>query len=114
MMGKGSKATRQDFRKGYTSRSFDIVTTSSKDIKTANEYSTSPGETRQRSASLTSRIIDNYMREENTKQLNKKEFEEAYQKVYGGDATGTSTLSISDTNALWTCGNYAEAARFFL
>lgn len=108
-----SEMAKSEFRKaGYTSRSFEMM---SKDCKiNTSDYSTSPHETRKRSVSLTSRIIDNYMREENTKQLNKKEFEKAYQKVYGGDASRNSTLLISDKNAIWTCGNYVEAARFFL
>lgn len=105
---------KPELRKGFASRSFDMAT-STKTYKNSCEYSTSPNETRKRSVSLTSQMIDDYMREENTKQLNKKEFEEAYQKVYGGNASNNSTLSVvSDSKAIWSCGNYVEAARFFL
>ena len=111
-----SKISKPELCKGYNSRSFDLHSLSSSSKKTINmgDLSSSYEERRKRSASLTSRIIDDYLREENTKELNKKEFEAAYQKVYGGDATQNTTLLISDSNVIWACERYTEAARFFL
>ncbi|KAK3754859.1 hypothetical protein QZH41_011332 [Actinostola sp. cb2023] len=88
MENVSAKTTKPaEFRKGYISRSFDIQTLSSstkagcKKTSDMNDFSSSAVETRKRSTSLTSRIIDDYLREESTKELNKKEFEEAYQKA---------------------------------
>jgi hypothetical protein len=116
-----SKNNKSDFRKGYSSRSFDLEATTKLDKggKKINHDELNPNSDtrrRRRSESINSRIIDDYLREENKKELNKKEFEEAYQKVYGTNASPRSTTSLlSDCSVVkWPCGDYTEAARFFL
>lgn len=114
-MEKTSPKNKPGFYKGRSSRSFDLESTKNTQ-NNGEKFVELTTARRRRSESISSRVIDDYLKEESKKELNKKEFEEAYQKVYGANASPTTTTSLlSDSNLVkWPCSNYVEAARFFL
>lgn len=110
-----SRKSKPILQKGRSSLSFDLGLTKNAE-NNAQKIDELNSVRRRKSESISSRIIDDYLKEESKKELNKKEFEEAYQKVYGGNASPTTTTSwLNDSNLVkWPCSDYVEAARFFL